>query len=75
MCVVVVVVVCVCVVCVWGGGGGTDNIIFLVTYDRHQQLLFSLKNISGIPRCVTEAFYRVRNLEGSGGTPPVWGQG
>ena len=58
-----------------GGGGGTVNIIFLVTYDRHQQLLFSLKNISGIPRCVTEAFYRVRNLEGSGGTPPVWGQG
>ena len=58
-----------------GGGGGTVNIIFLVTYDRHQQLLFSLKNISGIPRCVTEAFYRVRNLEGSGGTSPVWGQG
>ena len=73
MCVVVVVVVVVCVW--WGGGGGTVNIIFLVTYDRHQQLLFSLKNISGIPRCVTEAFYRVRNLEGSGGTPPVWGQG
>ena len=71
MCVVVVVVV----VCVCGGGGGTVNIIFLVTYDRHQQLLFSLKSISGIPRCVTEAFYRVRNLEGSGGTPPVWGQG
>ena len=73
MCVVVVVVV----VCGGGGGGGggTVNIIFLVTYDRHQQLLFSLKNISGIPRCVTEAFYRVRNLEGSGGTPPVWGQG
>ena len=74
MCVVVVVVV----VCVCGGGwggGGTVNIIFLVTYDRHQQLLFSLKNISGIPRCVTEAFYRVRNLEGSGGTSPVWGQG
>ena len=62
-------------VCGGGGGGGTVNIIFLVTYDRHQQLLFSLKNISGIPRCVTEAFYRVRNLEGSGGTPPVWGQG
>ena len=60
---------------VGGGGGGTVNIIFLVTYDRHQQLLFFLKNISGIPRCVTEAFYRVRNLEGSGGTPPVWGQG
>ena len=60
-------------VCVWGGG--TVNIIFLVTYDRHQQLMFSLKNISGIPRCVTEAFYNVRNLEGSGGTPPVWGQG
>ena len=75
MCVVVVVVVvCVWCVCVWGGGD-TVNIIFLVTYDRHQQLLFSLKNISGIPRCVTEAFYRVRNLEGSGGTPPVWGQG
>ena len=68
--------VCVVGVCVWGGGGGgTVNIIFLVTYDRHQQLLFSLKNISGIPKCVTEAFYRVRNLEGSGGTPPVWGQG
>ena len=73
MCVVVVVVV-VCVVCVCGGGG-TVNIIFLVTYDRHQQLLFSLQNISGKPRCVTGAFYRVRNLEGSGGTPPVWGQG
>ena len=62
------------VVCVEGGGGSV-NIIFLVTYVRHQQLLFSLKNILGIPRCVTEAFYRVRNLEGSVGTPPVWGQG
>ena len=71
MCVCVVVVLCVC----GGGGGYRQNIIFLVTYVRHQQLLFSLKNISGIPRCVTEAFYRVRNLEGSGGTPPVWGQG
>ena len=58
MCVVVVVMV----VCVCGGGGGIVNIIYLVTYVRHQQLLFSLKNISGIPRCVTEAFYRVRNL-------------
>ena len=26
-----------------GGGGGTVNIILLVTYIRHQQLLFSLK--------------------------------
>ena len=33
-----------------GGGGGTVNIIYLVTYVRHQQLLFSLKNISGILR-------------------------
>ena len=73
MCVVVVVVV-VCV-CGGGGGGGYRQYHFLVTYDRQQQLLISLKNISGIPRCVTEAFYRVRNLEGSGGTPPVWGQG
>ena len=72
---VVQVVVCVCVVKGGGGGGGYRQYHFLVTYDRHQQLLFPLKNILGIPRCVTEAFYRVRNLEGSGGTPPVWGQG
>ena len=31
--------------------------------------------MSGIPRCVTEAFYRVCSLEGSGGTPPVWARG
>ena len=62
MCVCVVVVVMVVCVCGGGGGGGTVNIIYLVTYVRHLQLLFSLKNISGIPRCVTEAFYRVRNL-------------
>ena len=29
--------------CVLGGGGGTVNIIFIVTYAKHQQLLFSLK--------------------------------
>ena len=53
--------------------GGTVNIIFLVTYmyARHKQLLFSLENILGMPRCVIEAFYRVRNLERSGVTPPV----
>ena len=61
--------------CVCVGRGSTVNIIFLVTYARHKQLLFTLKNILGIPRCVTGAFYRVRNLEGSGGTSPVWGQG
>ena len=33
---------CVCV-CVWGGGGWYVNIIFIVSYARHQQLLFSLK--------------------------------
>ena len=27
--------------------------------------------MTGIPRCVTEAFYRVRSLEGSGGNPSV----
>ena len=35
------VYVCVCV----GGGGGSLIIIFLVTYARHQQLLFPLKYI------------------------------
>ena len=25
--------------------------------------------MTGKPRCVTEAFYRVRSLEGSGGNP------
>ena len=31
--------------CVCGGGGGgfTVNIMFIVTYARHQQLLFPLK--------------------------------
>ena len=74
MCVVVVVVGCVCVVVV--GGGGVPSIsFFLLHMIDTSSYCFSLKNISGIPRCVTEAFYRVRNLEGSGGTPPVWGQG
>ena len=31
--------------------------------------------MTGIPRCVTEAFYRVRSLEGSGGNPPVLARG
>ena len=59
--------VCVCV------GGGTLNIIFLVTYARYQQLLFSLKNISGIPRCVPEAFYKVHNLERACGYSLLYG--
>ena len=40
---VVVVVVCVCVYVGGGGWGVIVNIIFIVTYARHQQLLFPLK--------------------------------
>ena len=50
-------------VCVWSRGG-TVNIIFLVTYARHQQPLFSLKNISGIPGALLRHFIEYAILRG-----------
>ena len=61
--------VCMCVC-----GGGSLIIIFLVTYARHQQLLFPLK-ISGIPRCVPDALYKVRTLDGIWGLSPCMESG
>ena len=60
--VVVVVVVCVCGG--GGGGGGTVNIIFLVTYDRHQQLLFPLKIYRVYPGALLSIFIEYAILRG-----------
>ena len=54
-------VVCVCV-CVWGGG--TVNVIFIVTYVRHKQLLFSLKICRVYPGALLRHFIEYTVLRG-----------
>ena len=61
--------VCVCV----GGGEGTLTIIFLVTYARHQQLLFSLKIYRVYPGAFLMHFYKVRTLDWIWGLSPLYG--
>ena len=51
-------------VCVCGGGGGTVNIIFIVTYARHQQLLFSLKIYRVYPGVLLRHFIEYAVLMG-----------
>ena len=59
-------------VCVWGGEG-TLIIIFLVTYARHQQLLFSLKIYRVYPGAFLMHFYKVRTLDWIWGLSPLYG--
>ena len=63
---------CVCV-CVYGGGEGTLIIIFLVTYARHQQLLFSLKIYRVYLGAFLMDFNKVRTLDGIWGLSPLYG--
>ena len=59
-----------------GGGGGEGTlIIFLVTYARHQQLLFSLKIYRVYPGAFLMHFIKYALLMGSGGYPPCMGSG
>ena len=50
--------------CVCWGGGGTVNIIFIVTYARHQQLLFSLKICRVYPGALLRHFIEYAILRG-----------
>ena len=51
--------------CVWGGGGGgTVNINFIVTYARHQQLLFPLKICRVYPGALLRHFIGYAVLRG-----------
>ena len=47
-----------------GRGGGTVNIIFIVTYARHQQLLFSLKIYRVYPGVLLRHFIEYAVLMG-----------
>ena len=62
-------------VCVVGGGGGVPSIsFFLLHMIDTSNYCFPLKIFRVYPGALLRHF-RVRNLEGSGGTPPVWGKG
>ena len=50
-------------VCVWGGGI-PSNIIFIVTYARHQQLLFSLKICRVYPCALLRHFIEYTVIRG-----------